>query len=45
MTDMMWFLEHNLARQSRDHRQNNCHKFQKHVLYWRFKIRDTPSGD
>jgi len=26
-------LEDNLARQSRDQRQNSCHKSQKHVLF------------
>jgi len=30
--DITWFLEDNLAKQSRDHCQNNCHISQKHVL-------------
>jgi len=33
VTDITWFWDENLARQSRGHYQNNCHKSHKHVLY------------
>jgi len=40
-TFITWFLAVNLARQSRNHSQNNCHKSQKHVLFFVLQLFST----